>query len=183
MVPTRYTIPLWMIDATRGGQINYAPRQLRGRKTAGGPLPCQKSNLAALSGMGLEQFSEFEIPPGGGSHLHAHTREAYAAIVSERYALKRELAQTRQSLNEVRDAMRALRVAVLARQQAEAEVRALYREREIARAKAMTHLPSNLVVVPSPTLICIGGVLFSPSKIISAVVIFVTDLVCASGVV
>jgi len=77
----------------------------------------------------LSSFQNPKVPPPpGGSHLHAHTREAYAAIVSERYALKRELAQTRPSLDEVRDAMRALRVAVLARQQAE--------PREIAPAKA-----------------------------------------------
>ena len=68
-------------------------------------------------------------------------REAYAAIVSERDALKRELAMKNQSLGEVREALRELKAAVLARQRAEAELAALYRERAIARARAVDRDP------------------------------------------
>jgi hypothetical protein len=46
------------------------------------------------------------------------------------------LAQTRKSLDEVRKALGELQAAVLARQKAEAELAALYRERAIARARA-----------------------------------------------
>jgi len=63
-------------------------------------------------------------------------KQQFAAVLAERDGLRRELAQTRQSLDECRAALRELGAAVLARQQAEAEVHALYREREIARANA-----------------------------------------------
>ena len=59
-------------------------------------------------------------------------REAYASVVAERDALKRELAWTRQSLDEIRAASAELRAAVLARQKAEAELASLYRERAIS---------------------------------------------------
>jgi hypothetical protein len=51
------------------------------------------------------------------------------------------LAQTRKSLDEVREALRELQAAVLARQKAEAEP-ALYRERDIARARAAVRDPA-----------------------------------------
>jgi hypothetical protein len=63
-------------------------------------------------------------------------RQQFAAVVAERDRLKWELEWTKKSLDEVRDAMRELRAAVLARQQAEFQLAELYREREIARAKA-----------------------------------------------
>jgi len=47
-----------------------------------------------------------------------------------------ELDELRRELDEVRDAYAELRAAVLARRQAEAELTTLYREREIARARA-----------------------------------------------
>ena len=51
------------------------------------------------------------------------------------------MAQTRKSLDEVREALRELQAAVLARQKAEAEP-ALYRERAIARARAAERDPA-----------------------------------------
>ena len=57
-------------------------------------------------------------------------------------ALKRELAWTQQSVRELRDALRELRAAVLARQRAEAELAALYRERAIARARSAERDPN-----------------------------------------
>ena len=69
-------------------------------------------------------------------------REAYASIVAERDALKRELEWTRQSLDELRTALAELRAAVLARQKADAELASLYRERAIARAQAAERDPA-----------------------------------------
>jgi hypothetical protein len=69
-------------------------------------------------------------------------RQQFSAVVVERDALKRDLEWTKQSLAEVRDAMRELRAAVLARQQAEAELAGLYRERVIARARAAQRDPA-----------------------------------------
>jgi hypothetical protein len=53
-----------------------------------------------------------------------------------------ELADLRRELNEVRTAYFELRAAVLARQKAEAELAGLYREREIARARAAERDPN-----------------------------------------
>ena len=69
-------------------------------------------------------------------------RAQYASVIAERDALKRELEWTKQSLAEVRDAMRELRAAVLARQHAKAELASLYRQREIARARAAQRDPN-----------------------------------------
>ena len=55
-------------------------------------------------------------------------RRAFASIVAERDALKRELTWTQEALIELRGELRA---AVLARHRAEAELAALYRERAI----------------------------------------------------
>ena len=57
-------------------------------------------------------------------------------------ALKRQLAWTQQSVRELRDALRELRAAILARQRAEHELRELYRERAIARARAAERDPA-----------------------------------------
>jgi hypothetical protein len=72
-------------------------------------------------------------------------RQQFAALVSERDHLRWELAQTRKSLNETRDALIELRAAVLARQKAELELAALYRERAIARARAAERDPASLL--------------------------------------
>ena len=64
-------------------------------------------------------------------------RETYAALTAERDQLKRELAEVRRERDEILAAMRELQAAVHARWQAEAELAALYREREIARARAV----------------------------------------------
>src|SRR5262249_26535227 len=69
-------------------------------------------------------------------------RAQYASVIAERDALKRELEWTKQSLAEVRDAMRELRAAVLVRQHAEAELASLYGQREIARARAAQRDPN-----------------------------------------
>ena len=55
-------------------------------------------------------------------------------------ALKRQLAWTQQSVRELRDALRELRAAILARQRAEHELRE-NRERAIARARAAERDP------------------------------------------
>jgi hypothetical protein len=72
-------------------------------------------------------------------------REQFAAVVSERDHLRWELAQTKQSLHEVREALRELRAAVLARQKAELELAALYRERAIARARVAERDPNAML--------------------------------------
>jgi hypothetical protein len=69
-------------------------------------------------------------------------REQFAALVSERDALRREVAETRRERHDFRDAMRQLQAAVQARWQAEQELRLLYREREIARARAAVRDPN-----------------------------------------
>jgi hypothetical protein len=70
-------------------------------------------------------------------------REAHAAVVAERDRLKRELEWTKQSLDEVRAAARELRAATLARMKAEDALASLYREREIARARAAERDPAT----------------------------------------
>jgi chromosome segregation ATPase len=79
-------------------------------------------------------------------------REQYAAVVSERDLLRRQLEitnwhleLTRQSLDEVRSALQELRAAVLARQKAEDALRELYRERAIARARASERDPNAML--------------------------------------
>jgi len=66
----------------------------------------------------------------------AAAKQTFAAVVVERDWLRGELAQTRKSLEETRAALSSLQAAVLARHKAEAELANLYRQREIARAKA-----------------------------------------------
>jgi len=53
-----------------------------------------------------------------------------------------QLADLRRELDEVRAAYAELRAATLARTQAEAELASLYRQREIARARAAERAPT-----------------------------------------
>ena len=61
----------------------------------------------------------------------------YADLNTGGPGLKRELAEVRRERDEILAALRELQAAVQARWQAEAELAALYREREIARARAV----------------------------------------------
>ena len=65
-----------------------------------------------------------------------------AALTAERDSLKRELAETKRERNEFHDRLRELQAAVQARWQAEARLADLYREREIARARAVERDPN-----------------------------------------
>jgi hypothetical protein len=65
-------------------------------------------------------------------------REAYASVLSERDALRQELAETKQALRE-------LQAAVLERQRAEYVLVTLQREREIARARAAERDPNTML--------------------------------------
>ena len=93
-----------------------------------------KTVFSQVFGAGAKtHFQNPKVPPGWGVEL------PWARVCAKRNSTVDRVVvpmQTRPSLDDVRDAMRELRAAVLARQQAEAEVRALYCEREIARAKA-----------------------------------------------
>jgi hypothetical protein len=60
----------------------------------------------------------------------------FAAVVSDRDSLREELRQVRAERNELQERLTELCAAIRARQDAEAEVRRLYRERSIARARA-----------------------------------------------
>src|SRR5262249_52051118 len=64
------------------------------------------------------------------------------AVVSERDALRRELQSTRESLHDVRSALRELQAAVLARWKAERELASFYRERELQRAQRTERDPT-----------------------------------------
>ena len=82
----------------------------------------------------------------------ALARAQFAALADERDHLRFELDVTRQSLHEcsealreTRGALRELREAVTARWEAEAKLRELYREREIARASAVERDPSAML--------------------------------------
>jgi len=69
-------------------------------------------------------------------------KRAYASLVEERDALREELYHTHDQLRELTAEVRQLKVMVLARQHAEAELAALYRERAIQRAKAAERDPA-----------------------------------------
>ena len=84
---------------------------------------------------GTSDTSEWPLGTARSSFGHAHHSDC-------RTRLGWELAQTRKSLDEVREALRELQAAVLARQKAEAELAALYRERAIARARAAERDPA-----------------------------------------
>jgi uncharacterized coiled-coil DUF342 family protein len=63
-------------------------------------------------------------------------REQFATVVAERDALREELRQVKAERDEFRRCLAELRAAVTARWEAEARLADLYREREIARARA-----------------------------------------------
>jgi len=70
---------------------------------------------------------------------------AYRAALDERDAALRELEWTQEQLVELRAAVAELRAAVTARWQAEARLTELYREREIARARAAERNPDAML--------------------------------------
>jgi septal ring factor EnvC (AmiA/AmiB activator) len=86
----------------------------------------------------------------------ASAREMFANVSAERDQLtrdlaerdrelawtRRDLAMAQQSVHELRDAINELLAARRAREMAEAELAALYREREIARARAAERDPA-----------------------------------------
>jgi chromosome segregation ATPase len=73
----------------------------------------------------------------------AKAREMIASLIAERDALRDELAETKRTLHDVRSALRDLLAARAAREQAEASLRELYRERELERAEAAQHDPAT----------------------------------------
>src|SRR5215813_1656454 len=86
-------------------------------------LPCSwraSRGTFRRSWSGTSDTSEWPLGTARSSFGHAHHSDC-------RTRVGWELAQTRKSLNEVREALRELQAAVLA---------ALYRERAIARARA-----------------------------------------------
>jgi len=100
-------------------------------------LPCSwraSRGTFRRSWSGISDTSEWPLGTARSSFGHAHHSD-------RRTRLGWELAQTRKSLDEVREALRELQAAVLARQKAEAEP-ALYRERDIARARAAVRDPA-----------------------------------------
>jgi len=68
-------------------------------------------------------------------------RSYVSALLAERDQLRRELLSTKQELDEVRSLLRELKAATMARYRAEEELRLLYREREIQRARATERSP------------------------------------------
>jgi len=75
----------------------------------------------------------------------ALARAQYDALVDERDAYKRELQWTQGQLEELREEVAELRAAITARFQAEARLAELYREREIARARAAERDPNAML--------------------------------------
>jgi hypothetical protein len=69
-------------------------------------------------------------------------REAFASLVAERDALLEETNWLLDQLREITMELRELKAVVLARQHAEAELAALYRERAIQRAQAVERDPA-----------------------------------------
>jgi hypothetical protein len=72
-------------------------------------------------------------------------RVQFAAVVSERDALRRELEEIRRERDGFRAHLRELSAAVRARQDAEAALAELYRERAIARALRAQRDPEQLL--------------------------------------
>ena len=79
-----------------------------------------------------------------------HAKTQFAAVVAERDALKRELVQTQHELASTRQNVHDLRGVVdemlatrRACEMAEADLRRLYRERSIARARAIERNPDT----------------------------------------
>jgi hypothetical protein len=69
-------------------------------------------------------------------------KRAYASVVEERDELLKQLYWHQNQLRELTETLRELKAIVLARQHAEAELAALYRERAIQRAKAAERDPA-----------------------------------------
>jgi len=69
-------------------------------------------------------------------------KRVHADVVAERDALLDQLNWTLDQLADLRDELRTLKAAVRARQAAEIELNALYRQRAIQRAKAAERDPN-----------------------------------------
>ena len=69
-------------------------------------------------------------------------KRVHANVVAERDALLEQLYWTQDQLRELTIELRELKAVVLARQHAEAELAALYRERAIQRAQAAERDPN-----------------------------------------
>ena len=69
--------------------------------------------------------------------LWQSAKEQFAALVAERDQLRLDLAKVRRQRDDAIDALQELRNAVRARYAAEHELAELYREREIAKARAV----------------------------------------------
>ena len=69
-------------------------------------------------------------------------KRAYASVVEERDELLKQLYWHQDQLRELTETLRELKAVVLARQHAETELAALYRERAIQRAKAAERDPA-----------------------------------------
>ena len=78
---------------------------------------------------------------GGTAEAWQAAKRRFASVSAEVAALRRELVEIKTQRDEARAALAELADAVRARQDAEAKVRALYREREIARARATERDP------------------------------------------
>jgi hypothetical protein len=72
-------------------------------------------------------------------------REAYAALMGERDALKRELSETRRERDDALARLREISAAVLERNKAEIALVTLHRERQIVRAGAAARDPAALL--------------------------------------
>jgi hypothetical protein len=72
----------------------------------------------------------------------ALAREQHAAVVNEHNALQQELTVVKRERDDVIASLRELQAAVQARWQAEARLAYLYRERELARARAAGRDPA-----------------------------------------
>ena len=73
----------------------------------------------------------------------ASALQMFASLVAERDALRAERAEIRADRDELRERLMELCDAIRARQAAEAEVRELYRLREIERARKAVRDPSQ----------------------------------------
>jgi len=69
-------------------------------------------------------------------------KRVHADVVAERDAILEELYWTQDQLRELTTELRELKAVVLARQHAETELAALYRERAIQRAQAAERDPA-----------------------------------------
>jgi hypothetical protein len=72
-------------------------------------------------------------------------RAAFASLVAERDALLEQVYWLQEQLREITAELRELKVAVLARQNAEAVLAGLQRQRDIERAQATERAPDTLL--------------------------------------